>query len=124
MSSTTPLPPTIKHDEPTIMVFGDIFLDHSLYGNVHKIANESPTPVLQASTETYTLGGAGNVMMNLRALGANVISMCPVGLNDTGKMVRKILYHNGIQDFGIDSPRVHTLWLRHKVHRCLCRNHT
>lgn len=95
-------------DEPTILVLGDIFLDHSLYGNVHKIANESPTPVLQASKETYTLGGAGNVMMNLRALGANVISLCPVGINPIGKIVRKILYTNRIQDFGLETPSYNT----------------
>lgn len=105
MTSTIP---TIKHEEPTILVLGDIFLDHSLYGEVHKIANESPTPVLQASTETYTLGGAGNVMMNLRALGANVMSMCPVGQNDTGKLVRKLMYQHGIQDFGLESPTYKT----------------
>jgi D-beta-D-heptose 7-phosphate kinase/D-beta-D-heptose 1-phosphate adenosyltransferase len=98
----------LNHDEPTIMVLGDIFLDHSLYGEVHKIANESPTPVLQASKESYTLGGAGNVMMNLRALGANVISMCPIGQNDAGKTVRKLIYQYGIQDFGIESPTYKT----------------
>lgn len=98
----------LNHDEPTIIVLGDIFLDHSLYGEVHKIANESPTPVLQTSTETYALGGAGNVMMNLRALGANVISMCPIGQNEAGKMVRNLIYQYGIQDFGIESPSYKT----------------
>jgi D-beta-D-heptose 7-phosphate kinase/D-beta-D-heptose 1-phosphate adenosyltransferase len=54
-----------------IIVFGDIMLDVKLSGTVDKLANEAPIPVLLKQAENKYLGGCGNVLMNLQALGCN-----------------------------------------------------
>jgi D-beta-D-heptose 7-phosphate kinase/D-beta-D-heptose 1-phosphate adenosyltransferase len=57
--------------KPNIIVVGDIMLDHNIYGNISKIANEAPIPVLHQDNETYSLGGCGHVLNNLYELGCN-----------------------------------------------------
>lgn len=60
----------IQDKKPIIILLGDIILDHSIYGQSSRLANEAPIPVIRHQTETYKLGGAGNVATNLVALGA------------------------------------------------------
>ena len=65
---------------PNILVIGDLMLDHYSWGEVDRISPEAPIPVMKVLREDQRLGGAGNVVMNLTTLGANV-SVCGV----TGK---------------------------------------
>lgn len=64
-------------DNLKILVIGDLMVDHYLYGNCNRISPEAPVPVVEIQSESYTLGGAGNVIKNLRTLGCkpNVISI-------------------------------------------------
>jgi D-beta-D-heptose 7-phosphate kinase/D-beta-D-heptose 1-phosphate adenosyltransferase len=57
--------------KPNIIVVGDIFLDHTFYGSVSRIANEAPVPVYKHDREVWSLGGAGNVLANLAQMGCN-----------------------------------------------------
>jgi D-beta-D-heptose 7-phosphate kinase/D-beta-D-heptose 1-phosphate adenosyltransferase len=61
------------------MVVGDLMLDVFIYGNVDRISPESPVPVLSIQKEDKMLGGAGNVLTNLCALGAKPIVFALVG---------------------------------------------
>lgn len=75
-----------------IIVIGDIMLDVIINGKINKIANESPIPVLHQTDTRNTLGGCGNVLMNLQSLGCNklfIISM--IGNDKYGKEIEKIL---------------------------------
>ena len=61
---------TLNFDsKPRILVLGDIFLDHTFYGIVTRIANEAPVPVYKQTRDVWTLGGAGNVLANLASMG-------------------------------------------------------
>src|SRR5213080_4849775 len=62
-----------------IMVVGDVMLDEYLWGNVRGISPEAPVPVVEIRSQTYALGGAGNVAANLAALGSNVCLAGVVG---------------------------------------------
>ncbi|MCI0501163.1 MAG: D-glycero-beta-D-manno-heptose-7-phosphate kinase [Epsilonproteobacteria bacterium] len=64
---------------PKILVIGDLMIDHYLWGNCNRISPEAPVQVVDIKSETTVLGGAGNVVNNLRALGANVTVMSVVG---------------------------------------------
>src|SRR5689334_25408083 len=55
-----------------ILVLGDLMLDHFVWGNVSRISPEAPVPVVEVSRETEVPGGAGNVAVNMAALGAEV----------------------------------------------------
>lgn len=56
----------------TVLVVGDVMLDHFVIGSVERISPEAPVPVVRFAREDYRLGGAANVAANLRALGAQV----------------------------------------------------
>jgi bifunctional ADP-heptose synthase (sugar kinase/adenylyltransferase) len=54
----------------TALVVGDVMLDAYLWGRVDRISPEAPVPVVQVAERSARLGGAANVALNLRALGA------------------------------------------------------
>jgi D-beta-D-heptose 7-phosphate kinase/D-beta-D-heptose 1-phosphate adenosyltransferase len=64
----------------SILVVGDLMLDHYVYGQVSRLAPEAPVPVLAATQESFLLGGAGGVVANLGGLGACTVYIgrrCP-----------------------------------------------
>ena len=77
---------------PNIIVFGDIMLDHQIYGSIEKLANEAPIPVLNKTSEKYSLGGCGNVLANLHSLGCNKLFLFSMNGNDNyGKILEELL---------------------------------
>jgi D-beta-D-heptose 7-phosphate kinase/D-beta-D-heptose 1-phosphate adenosyltransferase len=68
-------PPTMKLDLPRfdraeVLVLGDIMLDRYWDGNTSRISPEAPVPVVKVEQITDRPGGAGNVALNIAALGA------------------------------------------------------
>jgi len=61
------------------LVIGDLMLDHFIWGSVSRISPEAPVPVVEVSRETELPGGAGNVAVNMAALGAQVFIVGLVG---------------------------------------------
>lgn len=61
---------------PKILVVGDLMVDRYHFGTVTRISPEAPIPVVKIVDEKSFMGGAGNVIENLLALGAEV--KCPV----------------------------------------------
>lgn len=61
-----------------ICVIGDMMLDHYINGSCDRISPEAPVQVVDIKNETYSLGGAGNVLKNLQAFGCHgsVIGIC------------------------------------------------
>ena len=57
---------------PKILVIGDLMIDKYLWGSSQRISPEAPVPVVTVNNESTILGGAGNVINNLKALGAQV----------------------------------------------------
>src|SRR3954454_9523228 len=51
-------------------VIGDVMLDTYMWGNVERISPEAPVPIVALKKNEYRIGGAGNVALNLRSLGA------------------------------------------------------
>jgi D-beta-D-heptose 7-phosphate kinase/D-beta-D-heptose 1-phosphate adenosyltransferase len=66
-------------------------LDEYLWGDIHRISPEAPVPVLNLVRRECTLGGAGNVVKNLRNLGANVSAFGVVGQDDAGDQILSCL---------------------------------
>jgi D-beta-D-heptose 7-phosphate kinase / D-beta-D-heptose 1-phosphate adenosyltransferase len=64
---------------PRILVIGDLMIDHYLWGGCERISPEAPVQVVDIAKETTVLGGAGNVISNLSALGANICVAGVVG---------------------------------------------
>ena len=85
----------------TILVIGDLMLDHYIIGDVERISPEAPVQVVKAENEKYGLGGAANVANNVKSLGATPIVIGSVGDDSNGQKVRDIFKKNDISDEGI-----------------------
>ncbi|MER2519886.1 MAG: D-glycero-beta-D-manno-heptose-7-phosphate kinase [Bdellovibrionales bacterium] len=82
---TSPLLPLIgKLAGHRVLCIGDIMLDRYVYGQVERVSPEAPIPVLREQRESVTLGGAGNVVRNLVALGGMVDLVGIVGQDSAG----------------------------------------
>lgn len=73
-----------------VLVVGDIMLDRFVYGAVERISPEAPIPVLRIAEEIAMLGGAGNVVRNLAALGAQPHAVAVVGDDAAGDEVEAL----------------------------------
>jgi D-beta-D-heptose 7-phosphate kinase/D-beta-D-heptose 1-phosphate adenosyltransferase len=80
----------------TIMVIGDLMLDHYIWGKVERISPEAPVPVVEVHEEKFRLGGAGNVANNLLSLGARIVLSGVKGADPHGDILVEILRDSGI----------------------------
>lgn len=87
--------------KPSILVIGDLMLDHYLWGKCERISPEAPVQVVDVQKETTVLGGAGNVINNLVTLGACVSVLSVVGQDDNGTELLSMLSSIGVDAKGI-----------------------
>ena len=78
-----------------VLCVGDVVLDRFVYGATHRVSREAPVPVLDETSVEHMLGGAGNVIRNLRALGAEATLISAVGNDVEGEEVAKRLNTEG-----------------------------
>ena len=83
------------------LVIGDLMMDEYLWGSVDRISPEAPVPVVCVEKETHALGGAGNVINNLVAMGAKVLAVGTAGTGKAGRMIFEKLEDLGIKTDGI-----------------------
>lgn len=102
-----------------VLVLGDAMLDHYVWGDSTRISPEAPVPVVQVQRETYTAGGAANVALNLRALGAQAHLFGSIGRDEKGRQLVKLLEEQGVAvERGGISAKVSTIVKT----RIICRN--
>ncbi len=93
----------LKSFRPNILVVGDLMIDHYLWGSCERISPEAPVQVVDIAKETTVLGGAGNVVNNLKVLGAQVSVSSVIGDDDNGIELTKMLH-----DIGVDTQEIVT----------------
>ncbi len=84
-----------------VLVVGDVMLDEWVWGRVSRISPEAPVPVVAVDDHSFTLGGAGNVANNLRAIGAEVSFAGAVGQDAEGSRVCELLDAIGVERSGV-----------------------
>jgi D-glycero-beta-D-manno-heptose-7-phosphate kinase len=89
----------------TLLVVGDLMLDHFLVGAVDRISPEAPVPVVRFDHESFRLGGAANVAHNAAALGGRVHVVGIVGEDREGGLIRAEFAKLGIDSAGVVSDR-------------------
>jgi rfaE bifunctional protein kinase chain/domain len=75
----------------TVGVWGDFILDEYLYGNTRRISREAPVLILSYQSNSHALGGAGNSLLNLRALGAQAVPIGVLGADASGRRILRML---------------------------------
>jgi D-beta-D-heptose 7-phosphate kinase / D-beta-D-heptose 1-phosphate adenosyltransferase len=91
-----------------VLCIGDVMLDHYVYGTSDRLSPEAPVPVLAIDSETHNLGGAGNVLRNLAALGAEMSFVSVVGNDAAGREIQNLLA-------ALDGAEIHVLVQPHRV---------
>ena len=84
-----------------ILVIGDVMLDAYVMGKVNRISPEAPVPIVSLENEEARIGGAGNVALNLLALGAKPIICGVIGEDFSGDKLLNLFEKNGISTDGL-----------------------
>ena len=84
-----------------ILVIGDVMLDAYVMGKVNRISPEAPVPIVSLENEDARIGGAGNVALNLLALGAKPIICGVIGEDSSGDKLLNLFEKNGISTDGL-----------------------
>ena len=74
-----------------VLCVGDVMLDRFAYGAVERISPEAPIPVFRHENETTMVGGAGNVLRNLSALGVATTMISVIGDDEAGAELRALV---------------------------------
>ena len=88
----------IEHDwrDAHVLVIGDLMLDRYIWGDVERISPEAPVPVVRVAHQSEQPGGAGNVAMNVAAMGAKATLIGFRGDDADGNALEKALVKAGI----------------------------
>ena len=78
-----------------ILVIGDLMIDHYIWGSCDRISPEAPVQVVLKQNENKRLGGSGNVVSNLIALGAEVGVISVVGDDSLGEEILNLISLRG-----------------------------
>lgn len=84
-----------------VAVVGDLMLDRYVAGTVDRISPEAPVPVLRVNREQSVPGGASNVAMNLRAMGARAAVCGVIGRDTAGQTLEDLLHQAGVSFEGV-----------------------
>ena len=88
-----------------VLCIGDAMIDHYVSGRVERISPEAPVPVLQIDREERRLGGAGNVLRNLHALGVEACFISVVGADSAGRDLSRMVAELGIAEAHVLAER-------------------
>lgn len=102
-----------------VLVVGDVMLDTYMWGHVDRISPEAPVPIVALKEKEFRIGGAGNVALNVAALGAQVSVLSIIGKDEEGVLLKKLFSENNIDTSLIveSSQRITT-----NKTRIICRN--
>ena len=100
-----------KFSQMRAIVIGDAMVDTYMWGKVDRMSPEAPVPIVSVIKRENRLGGAANVSLNLKALGATPILFSVIGDDETGKIFKKLLEKRDLSSEGIfvDTQRNTTL---------------
>ncbi|WP_306564328.1 D-glycero-beta-D-manno-heptose-7-phosphate kinase [Aquabacterium sp.] len=92
-----------------VLVVGDVMLDRYWFGAVERISPEAPVPVVRVSNEEDRLGGAANVALNVKTLGARATLLSMVGHDEAAGRLRALLAEQGVDAILGDDAKLQTI---------------
>jgi len=88
-------------NDKRVLIVGDAMIDSYLWGEVNRISPEAPVPVVEVKKHENRLGGAANVALNVKALGANPILCSVIGTGERGVLFEKLMKESNLSAEGI-----------------------
>jgi D-glycero-beta-D-manno-heptose-7-phosphate kinase len=92
-----------------VLVVGDAMLDRYWFGAVDRISPEAPVPVVRVNREEERLGGAANVALNVKTLGAQATLLTVVGDDEPARKLRQLLAQHGVAAVLGSDPQLYTI---------------
>jgi D-glycero-beta-D-manno-heptose-7-phosphate kinase len=92
-----------------VLVVGDAMLDRYWFGAVDRISPEAPVPIVRVNREEERLGGAANVALNVKTLGARATLLTVVGDDEPARKLRQMLAQHGIDALLGSDPQLYTI---------------
>ncbi|MDE2297256.1 MAG: D-glycero-beta-D-manno-heptose-7-phosphate kinase [Burkholderiales bacterium] len=92
-----------------VLVVGDAMLDRYWFGAVERISPEAPVPVVRITREEERLGGAANVALNVKTLGAQATLLTVVGDDEPARKLRQLLEQQGVSALLGSDPQLYTI---------------
>ncbi len=84
-----------------ICVVGDIMLDMYMFGNVTRISPEAPVQICEINNTETKLGGAANVSLNIKTLGAEPLLVGVIGDDNEGNILKEVMKKQGQSTDGL-----------------------
>ena len=92
-----------------VLVVGDAMLDRYWFGAVDRISPEAPVPVVRVNREEERLGGAANVALNVKTLGAQATLVTVVGDDEPARKLKQLLERQGVATLLGHDPQLYTI---------------
>ena len=92
-----------------VLVVGDAMLDRYWFGAVDRISPEAPVPVVRVNREEERLGGAANVALNVKTLGAQATLLTVVGADEPARKLQQLLEQQGVTALLGSDPQLYTI---------------
>src|SRR6201990_2911129 len=92
----------------SVAVLADLVADEFVFGEIARVSREAPVLILKHRERTVVPGGGGNAVMNLAALGVNVLPVGVVGDDEAGHLLIEHFKEHKISTSGIHRLKGHT----------------
>ena len=90
-----------KFTQLNVVIVGDVMIDRYLHGKVSRISPEAPVPVVELHRTEDRLGGAANVALNIKAMGATPYLFSAIGSDTEGSLFLQIMDNNKLSTRGL-----------------------
>ena len=102
-------------NDKKVLIIGDSMIDAYLWGEVNRTSPEAPVPIVEIKKHENRLGGAANVALNLKALGANPILCSVIGTGERGFLFLKLMKESNLSTEGILSTNKRKTTIKTRV---------
>jgi rfaE bifunctional protein kinase chain/domain len=90
-----------QYPSARVLVIGDLMVDHFIWGKVSRISPEAPVPVVEVTKENLMMGGSGNVVSNIHAIGGTVAVAGIIGSDGMGDWLQAKLQQMSVDTGGL-----------------------
>jgi rfaE bifunctional protein kinase chain/domain len=99
-----------KFEDLNVLIIGDVMVDSYVWGKVSRVSPEAPVPVVIRTHTENRLGGAANVALNVKSLGATPVICSVIGTDENSKIFRELVRQSEIMEDGLieSSERITT----------------
>ncbi len=104
-----------RFDLLNVLIVGDVMVDAYSWGKVERISPEAPVPIVHVHRTEKRLGGAANVALNIKALGAQPILCAAIGNDTEAQEFLRLLQENDMPDDGILCCSSRPTTVKHRI---------